>query len=124
MRIAPGAALSLEGLAVVGYKDPVARAPGPAWLARNTRPDQVVLSGDSVSAVVNAVRAGLGVSTLPCFLIPEMPTLVRLTPDVVAQGEAFVVIPPDHRDTARVRLVVDALVALFDRERGLMEGRP
>jgi hypothetical protein len=29
---------------------------------------------------------------------------------------------PDHRDTARVRLVVDALVALFDRERGLLAG--
>jgi hypothetical protein len=62
------------------------------------------------------------VSTLPCFVIPETPTLVRLTPGVVAQGEAFAVIPPDHRDTARVRLVVDALVALFDRERGLLEG--
>jgi DNA-binding transcriptional LysR family regulator len=122
MRIATGPALSLEGLAVVGYKDPVTRAPGPAWLARNTRPEQVVLSGDSVSAVVNAVRAGLGVSTLPCFVIPDTPTLVRLTPNVVAHGEAFVVIPPDHRDTARVRLVVDALVALFERERALLEG--
>jgi DNA-binding transcriptional LysR family regulator len=122
MRIAPGATLSLEGLAVVGYKDPVTRAPGPAWLAKNSRPEQVVLSGDSVSSVVNAVRAGLGVSALPCFLIPEIPTLVRLTPAVVAQGEAFVVISPDHRETARVRMVVDALVALFDRERGLMSG--
>jgi DNA-binding transcriptional LysR family regulator len=122
MGITPSPDLSLEGLAVVGYKDPVTRAPGPAWLAKSCRPEQVVLSGDSVSSVVNAVRAGLGVSVLPCFVIPETQTLVRLTPAVIAQGEAFVVIPPDHRDTTRVRLVVDALVSLFDRERGLLEG--
>jgi DNA-binding transcriptional LysR family regulator len=122
MRIVPGPAFSLEGLAVVGYKDPVARAPGPVWLAKNSRPEQVVLSGDSVSSVLNAVRAGLGASVLPCFVISEAPTLVRLTPAVVATGEVFAVIPPDHRDTARVRLVVDALVALFGRERALLEG--
>lgn len=120
--IVPGPGLSLEGLAVVGYKEPVTRAPGPTWLTKNTRPEQVVLSGDSVSAVLNAVRAGLGLSVLPCFVVPEAPTLVRLTPAVVAKGEAFVVIPPDHKDTARVRLVADALVALFERERALLEG--
>lgn len=122
MRIAPGPELSLEGLAVVGYQGPVNRAPGAAWLTEHTRPDQVALSGDSVAAVINAVKAGLGVSALPCFVATEHPTLTRLTPEVVARGEAFVVISPDHRDTARVRLVVDALVALFERERALIAG--
>jgi DNA-binding transcriptional LysR family regulator len=120
--IVPGESLELAGLAVVGYKDPVSRAPGPSWLAANTRPAQIVLSGDSVSSVVNAVRAGLGVSALPCFLVADHPTLVRLTPAVVARGEAFIVIPPDHRDTSRVRLVMDALASLFERERALLEG--
>ena len=120
--ITPGPDLALEGLAVVGYKDPVSRAPGAIWLAENTQASQVVLSGDSVTSVLSAVRAGLGISALPCFLIPEHPGLVRLTPAVVAKSEAFVVIPPDHRDTLRVRLVLDALVALFARERALLEG--
>jgi DNA-binding transcriptional LysR family regulator len=120
--IVPGADLVLTDHAVVGYKDPVSRAPGACWLAESTRPEQVVLAVDSVAAVANAVRAGLGVSALPCFVAPEYPTLVRLTPAVVAHGEAFIVIPPDHRAVARVRLVVDAVVALFDRERALLEG--
>lgn len=120
--IVPGEGLELDGLAVVGYKDPVSRAPGPSWLTENTRPAQIVMSGDSVTSVVNAVRAGLGVSALPCFLVADHPTLVRLTPAVVARGEAFIVIPPDHRDTSRVRLVMDALAALFERERALLEG--
>jgi DNA-binding transcriptional LysR family regulator len=120
--LVPGADFALGDHAVVGYREPVARAPGAVWLAQNTRQAQVVLAGDSVASVANAVRAGLGVSALPCFIAPEHPTLVRLTPKVVARGEAFVVIPPDHRDTARVRLVTDAVVALFERERALLEG--
>jgi hypothetical protein len=47
---------------------------------------------------------------------------VRLTPNVVATVEAFLVIPPDHRNTARVRLVMDALADLFARERELLAG--
>jgi DNA-binding transcriptional LysR family regulator len=123
-RIVPGPDVALADLAVVGYKDPVTRAPGPMWLSANTRPEQVVLAGDSVAAVLNAVRAGLGISALPCFVAAEEPGLVRLTPAVVANGEVFVVIPPDHRDTRRVRLVMDALVELFERERARMEGTP
>ena len=120
--IVPREGLALDGLAVVGYKEPVSRAAGPCWLAENTRPAQIALSGDSVASVVSAVRAGLGVSALPCFLVAEHPTLVRLTPAGVARSEAFVVIPPDHRDTFRVRLVMDALASLFERERALLEG--
>jgi DNA-binding transcriptional LysR family regulator len=120
--IVPGPDLALGPHAVVGYGGPVSRAPGACWLAEHTRPEKVVLAGDSVASVANAVRAGLGVSALPCFVVPDYPTLVRLTPAVVARGEAFVVIPPDHRATARVRLVVDAVVALFERERALLEG--
>jgi DNA-binding transcriptional LysR family regulator len=120
--IVPGANVALGDLAVVGYKDPVSRAPGPVWLSANTRPQQLVLSGDSVTSVLTAVRAGMGVSVLPCFVAAEELALVRLTPSVVAMGELFVVIPPKHRDTRRVRLVMDAIVALFERERERLEG--
>jgi len=39
---------------------------------------------------------------------------VRVTPAIVAIGEAFLVIPPDHRQTRRVRIVMDAVAALFE----------
>jgi len=62
------------------------------------------------------------VSVLPCFAVPGDASLVRLTPSVVAKVEAFLVIPPDHRNTVRVRLVMDAVAALFERERALLGG--
>ena len=119
--IVPGPNFKLGDLAVVGYKDPVTRAAGAVWLSANTCPQQVVLTGDSVMAVLNAVRAGMGASAMPCFAAEE-PGLVRLTPAVVAKGEIFVVIPPNQRDTRRVRLVMDAIVTLFERERERLAG--
>jgi DNA-binding transcriptional LysR family regulator len=112
----------LDGQAIVSYRGPPARSAGGAWLSANTRREDVVLSCESVQAVASAVKAGLGVSALPCFVGCDEPALVRITPAVVASVEAFVVIPPDHRRTARVRLVTDALAQLFEQERAVLAG--
>lgn len=111
----------LAGQRVVGYRGPAGRAPGALWLAAHSRQEDVVFTGDSVMAVWNAVKAGFGVSALPCFVTHDDPNLVRLTPAVVATAEAFLVIPPDHKNTVRVRLVMDAATELFERERTLLE---
>lgn len=110
------------GQAVVGYAGPAGRSAGAVWLHDRCRPEDIVLTGESVPSVMNAVRAGIGVSVLPCFAAHADTALVRLTKDVVAQVEAFLVIPPDHRNTLRVRLVMDAVTALFERERAMLSG--
>ena len=112
----------LGGLAVIGYVGAAARSPGGLWLAAHSRPEDIVLTGGSVTAVMDATRAGFGLSVLPCYVAHGDDNLVRLTPAVVARSEAFLVIPPDHRDTVRVRVVMDALIALFERERAVLEG--
>jgi DNA-binding transcriptional LysR family regulator len=116
------AAGGLAGQAIIGYAGAPARSAGGVWLAEHTRPEDVVLTGESVLSVLNAVRAGLGVSVLPCFAATGDATLARLTPAVIAFAEAFLVIPPDHRNTVRVRHVMDAVTALFERERTMLEG--
>ncbi len=110
------------GQPVIGYAGPAARSPGAVWLAEHSRPEDVVLTGESIPSVLNAVKAGLGLSALPCFAAHGDASLVRLTRSLVARGEAFLVIPPDHREIVRVRLVMDALTALFERERKTLEG--
>ena len=64
----------------------------------------------SIAAVINAVKNGLGIAAAPCFAVHGMGSIVRLTPDVVAAGEAFLVTP--HRETVRVRIVMDAMIAV------------
>jgi DNA-binding transcriptional LysR family regulator len=115
-------ARALAGQPVIGYAGPTVRSPGAVWLAAHIRPEDVVLTCESVPSVLNAVKAGLGISALPCYAAHGDATLVRLTPSLIARGEAFLVIPPDHRETVRVRLVMDALTALFERQRKILEG--
>jgi DNA-binding transcriptional LysR family regulator len=112
----------LAGHAVVSFTGPAARSNGGVWLSERVRPEDIVLTGASVVSVLNAVKAGLGVSCLPCFAVEGDASLVRLTPAVVAHVEAFLVIPPDNRGTARVRVVMDAIETLFERERRVLEG--
>lgn len=112
----------LAGQAVVGYAGAPLRSTGSVWLVEHCRAEDIVLTSESVPSVMNAVRAGIGVSVLPCFATQGAASLVRLTPSVVAQTEAFLVIPPDHRNTVRVRLVMEAVTALFERERALLAG--
>lgn len=112
----------LDGHAVISYRGPAARSAGGTWLSANTRSEDVVLTCESVQAVATALKAGLGVSALPCFVGCDDPSLVRLTPAVVATVEAFVVIPPDHRRTVRIRIVTDAIADLFALERAGLEG--
>jgi len=118
----------LEGQAIVGYSGPAGRSAGARWLDAHSRPEDVVLRSESVTSVAAALRAGVGLSVLPCFALGRDGTnfgaLTRVTPAVVASTEAFLVIPPDHRQTVRVRLVMDAVTALFERERALLTGLP
>lgn len=116
----------LAGQAIVGYSGPAGRSAGARWLDAHSRPEDVVLRSESVTSVAAAVRAGLGLSVLPCFAVGKDGTnlgvLKRVTAAVVARTEAFLVIPPDHRQTVRVRLVMDAVAAMFERDRAFLAG--
>src|SRR6185436_18667602 len=102
----PGA---LAGHDVVGFEPRLVKIPGAAWLADHLEGASVVLLGSSPLSVQNAVAAGMGVSILPCFLASGDARLCRLTPEVLAKREVLLVLPPDPRATARVRVVLEAL---------------
>jgi DNA-binding transcriptional LysR family regulator len=76
----------------------------------------------SVAAVITALKNGIGSRVAPCFAFHGMPSVVRLTPEVVASSEAFLVTPPHHRETVRVRIVMDAMIELFKAERAVLAG--
>lgn len=113
---------ALDGLPIIRFADGLAHTKAGQWLLANTRDEDVVLAGTSMASVINAARAGLGISLVPCFAVHGDTGLVRLTSAVLARTEAWLVIPPEHRATVRVRLVMDAIAALFQRERALLEG--
>ncbi len=124
--LALGAAIdaaAIKGQPLIGFSGEVERSPGGRWLAEHARPEDIVLRAGSVMSVINAMRNGLGLGVLPCFAVHGMRDVVRMTSAVVTSTEAFLVIAPNQRHIARVRLVMDAVAALFERERALLAGR-
>jgi DNA-binding transcriptional LysR family regulator len=122
-RGAPRGVTDLSGHDIVGYAPPSAMVPGARWLEAQAPGANIAVRGGSPRAVALAVADGYGISAIPCFLAPDLPTLRRLVPDVLVSTEAFAVVSADRRGTARVRVVIDELALLFARHRGLLSGK-
>lgn len=94
---------------VVVYSGP---HPGSKWCATAFRRATVVLEAPSMQVVGAAVAAGLGLGVIPRRAARLYPHLRQLSP-MVARGTGWMVVHPDLRRVPRIRVVVDALVALF-----------
>ncbi|MBX7100539.1 MAG: LysR family transcriptional regulator [Myxococcaceae bacterium] len=110
----------LDGHDVVGYTDSVAAAPGPRWLAAHLGTGRVAVRASSPAGALSAVEGGAGLGVLPCFVAEGH--VVRARPGIVASSEAFSVVHPDLKAVPRVRVVLDALAELFEREAALLRG--
>jgi len=83
----------------------------------------VALRASTLPLRAAAVRAGIGVGLLPCFLGDADPLLERLTPPVTELGAEYWVIV--HRDACRaphVRAVIDWIRRVFDERRHELAG--
>jgi DNA-binding transcriptional LysR family regulator len=86
------------------------------WLAEAGRrpgnPRRALLEVNSAQAVMLAVRSGLGIGTLPDFMLSESTDLVRILPDIKApKVEVFFVYPEELRNSKRVAVFRDFLLA-------------
>lgn len=78
---------------------------------------RIVAELDSSLMLATFIRAGLALGELPSYVAQRDPALVRVWPARrrAAAYEAWLVLHEDLARTARVRVVVDALVAEFAR---------
>jgi DNA-binding transcriptional LysR family regulator len=113
---------SLGGHDVIAFDDSMASTPGGSWFGAHAKGCNVALRGNSVVAVLNAAICGMGVAVIPCFLGEQEPQLRRLTPRILGARDVFLVVHPDLARVARVRAVMDFIVALFERDLALWTG--
>jgi len=80
---------------------------------------------DGMVAMRALVRAGLGVSVLPCYWADRDPGLMRLDPAVppARTNGIWVLAHPDVSRAARVRALSEFLYQTIRRDRALFEGR-
>jgi DNA-binding transcriptional LysR family regulator len=112
----------LSGHDVIGFDASLSEITGALWLRTHARDANVVLRGNSISAVMNAACVGFGVAPLPCFTAAQESGLVRLTPKLIGFRDIVIAVHPNLARTARVRATVDFLLELFARDQPLWSG--
>jgi DNA-binding transcriptional LysR family regulator len=115
---------TMRDLPWVGFDEDHAYMPGQEWQNRflgNARP--AVRNNNGV-VLANAIRSGVGLGVLPCFLGDPDPGLERVSPILdEARVDQWLLVHQDLRQVPKVRIVMDALVELFRRTRDDYEGR-
>ncbi len=109
--------LCMKSLPWITYEDYMADLPPARWIAdRNTHAEntQTQILVNDAEAILECIKAGLGKSILPVAIAEQEPGLVRLEDDLVPMSrEVWLMVHPELRELARVRIVMNWLISLF-----------
>lgn len=87
-----------------------------AWLEKNGLEGAVVMHHGSPTGLLSAIRAGMGLAVLPCFVAEDDPDLVRCMPPVAGEERGLWLLTHERlRHTPRIRVVVDFLADRLTR---------
>jgi molybdate transport repressor ModE-like protein len=112
-----------SGHTAIGHTDDQGDLPEAAWFARLARGARPALRTSAILSQFEAVRAGVGIAALPCYLADPAGGLVRLTdPATGPRREIWLGVHRDLRHAPRLRAVIEFLSAMVKRERDLLQG--
>ena len=101
----------LQGQRWVGYIDDLMWSPELDYLAEISPAIRPQVRISNVISQVQAVKAGVGMGVLPCFLARREPGLIRVLPQEIALSRCYwLVTHADARDLLRVQVVADFIV--------------
>ncbi|HBD13571.1 MAG TPA: hypothetical protein DCZ13_15590 [Porticoccaceae bacterium] len=96
----------------------------PAWVTTHFPDAAVALRVDDVVTMREAVKQGLGIARMPCWIADRDPRLLRMALDATQNSwGVWVLVHADLRSTARVRVMRDFLIEKLALYQGLIEGR-
>jgi DNA-binding transcriptional LysR family regulator len=108
----------------IGFDEEHAYMPAQAWLHALLDGKRPSIRCNDWQIVLEAVRAGAGLTVLPCYLADGDPSLRRIgAPLKEVAPEQWLLVHRDLRALPRIRAVMDAIIRLFHEERALLEGR-
>jgi DNA-binding transcriptional LysR family regulator len=112
-----------SGRSVVGWDDPGARIAASEWVSTHVPAECIVYRSNSIVNQLMAVRAGIGIALLPCYLADPDPATKRLTPTLGdIAGELWIVTHKDLKGTARIRAFLSIVGEGIESHRRLFEG--
>lgn len=119
---APCDPADLRGHDLIAFDPTLSATPGAAWLDAHAAGTNVVMRCNSIVAALNATIVGMGITVVPCFLGDVEAQLERVSPLVLGVRDVFLVVHPDLARVARVRAVMEFIVAAFERDAALWSG--
>ena len=94
------------------------------WIAKRVRPERIIHRANSLTALREAARAGLGIAALPCFLAEPDTNLCRAALPVAEMANSlWLATHPDLRQMPRIRGVMDAVAHYVTVRQRVMEGQ-
>jgi DNA-binding transcriptional LysR family regulator len=113
----PAGPHDLAGHDLIGGEGDLERLPTLVWMFRQAGGVEPAHRSNSMSNLVHAVRAGLGVAPLACVVGDADPALLRCSDHIVeAPAAAWLVMRRELKDTPRMRAFVDFLVPFLRRD--------
>lgn len=111
------------GHSFIGW-DSMAAAAAAKWLTDTVGSDQIVYRSSSLINQMMAVKAGIGMALLPCYLGDQERDLESVSlPEAALTRELWLITHRDLRNTARVRAFFDVIGQGLTARRTLLEGR-
>jgi DNA-binding transcriptional LysR family regulator len=101
-----------SNLAWITYEEASNHLPQARWIAAQDEAAAPLLVNDA-EAIVQAVRAGLGKSLLPCFVGEREPGMQRRGDPIVLSRDIWLLVHRDLRAQARIAAVIDWLTELM-----------
>lgn len=112
-----------KGHSIIGFADRASNADLARWSDNITRHGTVVMRCSSQGDMLAAVRAGLGIATLSCFVADAHPDLVRVASQkLISVADLWLLAHPDLIDLPAVRAVVGLITECARADRTLLRG--
>ncbi len=102
----------------VGWEDGMSHIPAARWLREQVPDARIACRVSSGATLSAAIRAGVGIGHLLCFMADEDPTLAQLRPPEPAlETGLWLLTHEDLRTTGRVRVFLDAMAEEIGRHK-------
>jgi DNA-binding transcriptional LysR family regulator len=110
---------------LIGWEEATIGIQVADWLHRTAPIEAFAYRANSLVNQCLAVKAGIGLALLPCYLGDGDPDLARALPAPVTElaGELWIVTHADLKRTARVRAFFDIVGEALAREQSRFDGR-
>ncbi len=93
-----------------------------AWMEQFKSSSDRYSRVNSTSVALRAVLSGTGIVALPAYEEAEHLSLTRVFPEPFHFQAAYIVYHESQRDSARIRVVVDELIAYLETKKSLLSG--